>query len=92
MPERARVRYNAALALQKVGKPREAEAAFVKAQKVAPDDPEIAYALTVLYVQERDWRRARAAAERLATLAPGNSQAQELLRRVPDDQSTRAAP
>jgi Flp pilus assembly protein TadD len=50
--------------------------------EIDPNDPQIAYALVILYVQENDWSRARAAAERLATLSPGNPQAQDLLDRI----------
>ena len=67
------------MALQRVGRRADAEAAFVKAQKIDPNDPEIAYALAVLYLQENEWSRARDAAENLARLLPGNPQAQELI-------------
>ena len=82
MPTRARVRYNEALALQRLGRRAEAEAAFVKAEKIDPEDPEIAYALAVLYAQGNDWSRARDAAARLAALSPGNPRVQELLDRI----------
>ncbi len=42
MPERARVRYNEVLALQRVGRREDAEAAFKQAQRMDPEDPEIA--------------------------------------------------
>jgi predicted CXXCH cytochrome family protein len=82
MPARARVRYNEALALQRLGRRADAEGAFVKAQEIDPADPEIAYALAVLYMQENEWSRARSVAERLAALAPGNPQAEELMARI----------
>src|SRR5439155_11642576 len=71
MPARARVRYNEALALQRLGRHADAEAAFVKAQNTDPEDPDVAYALAVLYAQQKEWSRARDAAARLAVLSPG---------------------
>lgn len=82
MPDRARVRYNHALALQHIGRRAEAEAAFRKAQALDPEDSAIAYALTVLYVQGNEWSRARAAAEKLAALAPADPQVQALIERI----------
>ena len=82
LPERARVRYNQALALQHLGRRGEAETALMKAQALDPRDPAIAYALTVLYVQENDWSRAAAAADTLAATSPGDPQAQALIDRV----------
>jgi len=82
MPARARVRYNEALALQRLGRRADAEAAFVKAQNTDPEDPDVAYALAVLYGQQNEWSRARDAAARLAALSPGNPQVQELIDRI----------
>ena len=82
MPACARVRYNEALALQRLGRRADAEAAFVKAQNTDPEDPDVAYALAVLYAQQSDWSRARDAAARLAALSPGNPQVQELIDRI----------
>jgi len=82
MPARARVRYNEALALQRLGRRADAEAAFVKAQNTDPEDPDVAYALAVLYAQQNEWSRARDAAARLAALSPGNPQVQELIDRI----------
>src|SRR5205809_3642836 len=79
---RRRVRYNEALALQRLGRRADAEAAFVKAQNTDPEDPDVAYALAVLYAQQSDWSRARDAAARLAALSPGNPQVQELIDRI----------
>ena len=82
MPARARVRYNEALALQRLGRRADAEAAFVKAQNTDPEDPDVAYALAVLYAQQSDWSRARDAAARLTALFTGNPQVQELIDRI----------
>src|SRR5213083_896970 len=79
---RRRVRYNEALALQRLGRRADAEAAFVKAQNTDPEDPDVAYAHAVLYAQQSEWSRARDAAARLAALSPGNPQVQELIDRI----------
>src|SRR5438046_8919086 len=57
MPTRARVRYNEALALKRLGRRAEAEVAFVKAERIDPEDRDIAYALTVLYAKGHDYSR-----------------------------------
>jgi predicted CXXCH cytochrome family protein len=87
LPERARVRYNAGLALQRLGRRADAETALVKARGIDPADPEIAWALAILYAQQNDWPRARAAAEAVDALAPGNPEVQALL-----DRSRRESP
>src|SRR5436190_17721339 len=79
---RRRARYNEALALQRLGRRADAEAALVKAQNTDPEDPDVAYALAVLYAQQSDWSRARDAAARLTALSPGNPQVQELIDRI----------
>ena len=76
------MRYNQALALQQLGRRADAEKAFVKAQALDPGDPAIACALTILYVQDSDWSRAAAAAEKLAALSPGDPQVQALIDRI----------
>src|SRR5262249_54284879 len=82
LPERARVRYNAGLALQRLGRRAPAEAAPLKARGHDPEGPEAAGALAMLYAQQNDWPRARAAAEGVDALAPGNSEVQALLDRI----------
>jgi predicted CXXCH cytochrome family protein len=76
LPTRARVRYNYALALQQLGRQDDAATAYARAQEIDPNDPGIAYAVAVFYAQQKDWSRALAAADRLATLAPDDVQVQ----------------
>jgi tetratricopeptide (TPR) repeat protein len=73
------VRYNLALALQGLGKTREAETALTSAQQIDPHDPEVAYALTLFYLQANDWPRALAAAEKLSVIMPDNGDVKGLI-------------
>jgi predicted Zn-dependent protease len=86
------VRYNQALALQRLGRRAEAEAAFLKARQADPDDLDIGYALAVFYVQANDWPRARDAAASLAHLSPGSPQARELLDRIEQSSAGNVSP
>ena len=81
-PESPRIHYNYGLALQKLGRPTEAEGQFSQAYKLAPDAPDYLYALAILYAQEKRHARALACAEELARRWPENRAFQELLREV----------
>lgn len=69
LPGRPRIRYNFALALQRLGRRREAEAELLEAYRIGPDDPDVAQALAILYTQDgrsadavrwtREWMRLR---------------------------------
>src|SRR5207237_10572088 len=70
LPGRARVRYNYGVVLQQLGRHRDAEAAWLEAHGLDRDDPEIGYALAVLYLQQKRFGRARTYAEMFADLTP----------------------
>jgi len=82
LPERARVRYNLGLALQQTGRRAEAQRAFAEAYRLDERDPAIAYALALLYANERRWGDALSWAERLQRIDPANAQAQQLVQRL----------
>ena len=82
LPGRARVRYNQGLALQQTGKRAEAQRAFAEAYRLDARDPAIPYALALLYANERRWGDALTWAERLQSIDPANSQAQQLVQRL----------
>ena len=71
VPERARIHYNYGLALQQLGRPREAEATLSRALQVDPADPEIVYAMGVLLAKQKQWKQALPYAEKLMELTPG---------------------
>jgi tetratricopeptide (TPR) repeat protein len=81
-PENARIHYNYGLALQKLGRMDEAEAALKRALdkgKTTPAAPQFLYALAILYRQENQWDRAIACVEQLQRMDPENPQWAALL-------------
>ena len=70
LPERARVRYNHGLLLGQLGRKSEAERVLLEAHDLDPQDPSILQALTALYEERGDARRARIFAERWRTIHP----------------------
>jgi len=84
LPQRARVRYNYALTLQRLGRQIEAETALLKAYGMDSHDPDIVYALALLYAQRQQWRQALPYAEELRELRPDAPEPQQLLQRIQD--------
>ncbi len=73
-PQNPRIHYNYGLALQKLGRADEAEKALRAAHQLSPTSTDFLNALAILYTQQKDWERARAYAEQLIQLEPGNPQ------------------
>jgi tetratricopeptide (TPR) repeat protein len=82
LPGRARVRYNRALLLQRLGRDAQAEEVLLEARELARSDPNILYALAVFYAQREDWSRALPHAEELTKLAPEAPGPRQLLERI----------
>jgi predicted CXXCH cytochrome family protein len=82
LPQRARVRYNYALTLQHLGRQAEAETALLKAYGIDQHDPDIVYALALLYMQQRQWPQALLYAEKLRTIRPDAPEPQQLVQRL----------
>ena len=82
LPERARVRYNYALALQHLGDLPRAESELLKAHETDPLDPGILNALTTFYLQRRDLTKALRYAEQLAQLAPDTPGPNQMVRHI----------
>ena len=57
-PANARMQYNYGLALQRLGKPAEAEKYLLAADKLAPDTFDFMNALAILFAQQRKWDQA----------------------------------
>lgn len=66
----ARMFYNYGLALQRLSRLREAEAALLKAAELEPTTIDFLHALVVLYAQQRRWPQAIEWAEKLAEIEP----------------------
>ncbi len=71
LPGRPRVRYNYALALQRMDRRGEAEAQFLESYRVGPEDPSVVQALAIFYFQDARWEEALEWAERLVEMLPG---------------------
>ena len=82
LPGRARVRYNYGVVLQQLGRHRDAEAAWLEALGLDRDDPEIGYALAVLYLQQKRFGRARTYAQMFADLTPQDRRGRGLLAQI----------
>jgi tetratricopeptide (TPR) repeat protein len=92
IPDRGRVRYNYALALQHVGRRDDAERQLLQAHRVDPRDPGILQALVVFYMQDRRWVDAKASAEKLAELVPGDPGIRDVIQRIEREQSRADTP
>ena len=71
-PSRGRVLYNYGLALQQLGRTRDAERALRAANEREPTSTDILHALAILYVAEKRWDEARWCAEELVRVDPNN--------------------
>jgi predicted CXXCH cytochrome family protein len=76
---RAHVFYNHGVALQKLGSLAQAEDALLAGHRLTEDDPAILHALSVLYAQRGEPRRALPYARRLLELEPDSPDARRLV-------------
>ncbi|MBK8044029.1 MAG: tetratricopeptide repeat protein [Haliscomenobacter sp.] len=70
--------YNWAIALQNLGRIKEAEKAYLEGIKRSPQADYLTYALAVLYYQQGDLKAAKPLARQLLQLAPSELQYQQL--------------
>ncbi len=70
LTNRARVHYNHGLALQRLARLEDAEAALRRARTLDTADPDIVFALARLLVERRQWPEARRFASELVRLLP----------------------
>ncbi len=82
LPDRARVRYNYGVVLQRLGRGADAEAALREALELDRGDPDIAYALAVLYLQRRQYTRALTYARLFSRLVPQDPRARRLASQI----------
>ena len=82
IPTRARPRYNFGLALRRLDRLGEAEAALVEAHEIDPQDPDVLVALVNLLMDRAEWDRAREYAVALRNLNPTAPAAQQLLNEI----------
>ena len=77
-----RVYYNYGLLLQQSGKKGEAENIFLQALKLEPDNGDVLYALTVLYIQQKNMPKALETARKLKQYHGDNPNYQQLLQQL----------
>jgi tetratricopeptide (TPR) repeat protein len=82
LPKRQRVHYNYALALQKLGRLGEAETAYLTAERLDRNNPDVLQALVAFYLQQRKWDQAYGYVERLVRLYPDAPEPLQLLRQL----------
>jgi tetratricopeptide (TPR) repeat protein len=74
--------YNWGLTLQNLQKPKEAEQAYLTALSIDPQSEANLYALSILYIQQKENENAKATISQLLTLNPQNPDYQNLLRAI----------
>ncbi|MBI1368699.1 MAG: tetratricopeptide repeat protein [Planctomycetes bacterium] len=79
LPDRLRVQYNDALALQRLGRVNEAEAAYLRAYKLDQTNVDVVNAMSIFYAQTKQWDKAITFTQYLARLVP---EAQEIQQRL----------
>ena len=79
---RSRVRYNHALALERVGRYDDSFVALQSAHQLDPRDVPILEALTINRVNREQWRDAQRYAKLLRAVAPGSVFAHQTLQRI----------
>jgi tetratricopeptide (TPR) repeat protein len=77
-----RVDYNWGLCLQHLGRQDEAKLAYLKALDIDENDYSAMYALTILYVQQQDWKEAEIQAKNLLRLNPNSTEIDQLIRSI----------
>jgi predicted CXXCH cytochrome family protein len=82
MPDRARVHYNYALSLRHIGRNEDALSEMIKAHEIDPSDPGIVQAITIFYIQEKQWEQALPFAEKLVALAPKAQGPEQMLKQI----------
>ncbi len=82
MPDRVRIRYNHALALQRLHRYDEAEVALLKAYQTEPGNSDVVGALMHFYVEKRQWKDAQPYLDMLLQRAPNHPELLEMQRKI----------
>ncbi|WP_020530012.1 tetratricopeptide repeat protein [Flexithrix dorotheae] len=77
-----RIYYNWGLALQNLNRIPEAEVAFLEGLKVDPNLIDLDYALTILYLQQQQFAKAKPHAEKLLAANPNQPQFQQFMQTI----------
>jgi predicted CXXCH cytochrome family protein len=82
IPDRARMHYNYSLTLRHIGRNDDSLSEILKAYQIDQRDPAILQAVTIFYVQEKEWKKALPYAEQLAKLVPGVPGPEYMLKQI----------
>lgn len=77
-----RIFYNWGLCLQHLGRHEEAKVVYLKALDIDGNDYSIIYALTILYVQQQNWKEAEIRARHLLRLNPDSTEIDQLIKSI----------
>lgn len=77
-----RVYYNLAIAYQQTNQPVKAEKAYLKGLSLNPQDYDLMNALSILYIQQKQFAKAKPYLEKLSTAFPGNNEIQQMMKMV----------
>jgi len=86
LPTRGRVYYNYGLTLQHLGRRPEAEMALLKAHQIDSKDGTVLHALTIFYVQGKQWDDAALYAEQLVRVYPNAPEPRQMLHHIRQQQ------
>jgi tetratricopeptide (TPR) repeat protein len=77
-----RIFYNWGLCLQHLGRQDEAETAYLKALDIDENNYSAVYALTILYVQQQNWKEAEIRVKHLIRLNPDSDEIDQLIKAI----------
>ena len=77
-----RVFYNWGLCLQHLGRQDEAETIYLKILEIDGNDYSAMYSLTILYVQQQNWKEAEIRARHLLSLNPDSTEIDQLIKSI----------
>jgi tetratricopeptide (TPR) repeat protein len=82
IPDRARMQYNYSLALRHLGRNQDAISVMLNAYDIDRNDPGIVQALSIFYIQEKQWDKALPFAEKLVELMPKAPGPKQMVKQV----------
>lgn len=79
LEENPRVYYNLGIAYQQTAQPGEAESAYLQGLRIDKNDYNLMHALSILYIQQEKFKKARLYLEKLIEAFPDNQQIRQLM-------------
>jgi len=88
VPDHAIMHYNYSLALRHLGRDADALTEMLIANKIDPDDSGIIQALTIFYIQKKEWGKAYPYAQKLVELFPSAPGPKQMLKQIEQEIKT----